>query len=392
MSTLVTLPTELVLAIASQLRNIEDLLSVISTCRQLYSVLSQGTPPRIILRLLAASAPTFASPHPHFLIAALARQISTWTLSQPSSRVPLLRDACRGGIDSLYEFCLQHAPDGLTLEDIRRLHSARFSIINPLSDAVDSMAGRKWVTTEDFWDGGVSEPATLMAEADRAAMQIIIYGELFGSTFDPFLEKGSGVPAGEVFTVEDRLEFVKYCIPDTWCRSWSTFIVEPVGPYSPEGPDGDLNEDQLVLQHLLTCRRWRRMWREAMAKIGDDFFVHGQQNEPRAHHWSDYYIWVDEEGRHDMPGLLRESWREKLYRDALAYQGIEGMQLVTLPKEKIDGRVLEKARWISSKIAELEKPFDTVTFGPRSKMEIAVVPDLSQEVWVGIRSRWQSNE
>jgi hypothetical protein len=269
----------------------------------------------------------------------------------------------------------------------------RFSIINPLSEAIDGMAGRKWATTEDFWDGGVSEPATLMAEADRAAMQIIIYGELFGSTFDHLLEKGPAGSEGEVFTIEDRLEFVKYCIPDPCCRSWSTLVVKPVGPYSPSRADGNIPEDQLVLQHLLTCRRWRRMWRAAMAKVDNDLFLVGREHEPKAHHWTDYYSWVDEEGQNDLPGLAKERWREKLYRDALVYQGIEGMQLVTAPKEKVDTKVLEKARWIRSKIANLDHPFDTVIFGPRSKIEISIAPDLSQETWLCMRGgRWRANE
>ena len=57
------------------------------------------------------------------------------------------------------------------------LHQARFSIINPLADKIDKMAGDQWYASPDnFWSGGVSEPETLYTESNIAAFQTIIYG------------------------------------------------------------------------------------------------------------------------------------------------------------------------------------------------------------------------
>ena len=105
------------------------------------------------------------------------------------------------------------------MEDIRRLHQARFSIINPLADQIDRMAGDQWYESvnEDFWNGGVSEPATLETESALAAFQIIIYGELFASSMQAFLESEKKLLPS--FDVETRLDYIKYCIPDRTCQS-----------------------------------------------------------------------------------------------------------------------------------------------------------------------------
>ncbi|KAH8698910.1 hypothetical protein BGW36DRAFT_426593 [Talaromyces proteolyticus] len=448
------LPTELIAGIVTQLHNIEDFLALRSTSRRLYRVLTQNTTPRITLDLLAVSAPTFCSPHPHFLVAALARQISEWTLADYDVRVPLLQAAFRGGIDSLFEFCLDHAPRGLSLDEIRRFYELRFAVMNPLTDAIDRMAGPQWYQTEDFWAGGVSEPSTLYTEPSRSAMQILIYGELFGPSFDYFLDKSawdsglsptfssrsftSTLPLstsdfmpsdGEinrtppVFKIADRLEFVKYCIPDWLCHSWGDFLVEPVGPYRlrrRQPGTSSIPADQQALRHVLTCRRWRRMWRDGMAKVNKDDFspplpasrkrrrtsiieiltssvmeppspTINSPVEPKAHHWADHFSYVGDENRSDMPNLSAENWRQKLYRDALVFQGIEGMQLVTLPAHKISDSVLQKARWIRQKIAELDEPIEMTPFGRLTPMLVSSAPDLSQELWLGKRGTWRES-
>ncbi|KAH8700972.1 hypothetical protein BGW36DRAFT_425772 [Talaromyces proteolyticus] len=389
-----TVPTELLLLIVSQLSNIEDLLALGSACRVFHEIITQQTSPRVILRLFASSAPTFCSPHPHFLILSLARQIATWTLADPTARKSLLIEAFRGGIDSLYDFCLQNAPFGLSLDQIRRMHAMRFSIINPLSDAIDRMAGEQWYKTPRFWNGGVSEAETLHTDSGRATMQILIYGELFGSTMDVFLRNGGNDRPLEdvIFTQEDRFEFIKYCIPDLCCRSWGEiFKVESTGPYAPdlEG-EGVIEEDQTALRHILACRRWHRMWQKAKAIV--------TVSDTRT---------VPEEEKFDFTALSQylnrsreievkddineEDWRERLYREALVYQGLEGMQLVILPYGKVDKKVLDKASWIRKRIGDMENPFECVKWGARSQIPVSVAPDLLREVQVASRSRYPGN-
>ncbi|BCS21756.1 uncharacterized protein APUU_22188A [Aspergillus puulaauensis] len=354
---LLSLPNEILCLLPDFIDNIETFTSAAATCRRLRDALN-AAPPQTILRLAAASAPTFFSPHPHFLVLATARAASNWALGD-AERVRELRSALQGGIDGFYQFCLHRS--GLTLADIRRTHLARFSIINPLSDKIDKMAGRQWYSTPDFWDGGVSEAYTIQTEADRATFQLLIYGEMFASTMEAFLEPERGLPFHDLTT---RLTYITYCLPDWSCRSYSGFDVLPTGPYA----DGDPPEgDQVAFHHILSCWRWECLWGDAIRSLlfeNPASFPQRGRNEEE-HEW------------------------QKLLRDALQVQGLEGMQLVTLPKEQISPAVLERAMAIKARVRQIPCPPAVTTFGRRRILTVSSdAPDPAREVRVCCAFHW----
>ncbi|PGG98832.1 hypothetical protein GX51_06567 [Blastomyces parvus] len=382
MSSLTHLPTDILSLLPLYINNIETFINAASTCRRLRSVFS-NTLPQTIFQLAVASAPTFFSPHPHFLVMAVAPQIRDWALgSEENSR--RLRVAFQGGIEGLYDFCVSDnsLKAGLTLDRIRMLYEARFTILNPLTDKIDKMAGNQWYETKNFWDGGVSEPATIDMEAHRAAMQIIIYGELFGSSMRPFLEprasgqerpdSGSDSPL-PYFDLETRLDYIKYCVPEWVCRNYPGFQILPVGPYAPENRE-DLRADQYALRHILTCRRWRRMWADAMAMVGPLFAAWDAERGP----------FETAQAGDEVEGV----WRLKLFRDALQTMGLEGMQLVTLPQEKVAPELLEKARRIREQIAALEAPPPVYIVGDHLRARVSQAPDPAQDVFVCMAPYW----
>lgn len=318
---LVDLPTELLLVFPQHLHNIEDFVNLSSSCRTFHNVLT-GTSPNTILHLAAASARVFFRPSPHFLVAATARQISHWALLS-TKNYDDLREAFHGGMDSLLQLCVSKA--GLTMDDIRRLHSSRFSIINPISDMIDRCAGKQWYDVPDFWNGGRSDANTIMVEPERSLFQIIIYGELFSSTMDAVVTPDA--PTSR-FDLDMRLDFIKYCIPDYMC--WLGYDggpdnnrameVLPVGPYTPckridvmaPAEVDELTElerfnlatidhakgitaDQVGLNHILTCRTWREAWEEVRFSIGLNF---------------------------------DEKWRQKLWHAAVQQQGWDGLEML----------------------------------------------------------------
>ncbi|RAL07793.1 uncharacterized protein BO97DRAFT_233133 [Aspergillus homomorphus CBS 101889] len=360
-----TLPNEIIALLPAYLNNIETFTNASSACRLFRDNFATASP-KTILQLAAASAPTFFSPHPHFLVAATARQASAWVLQDPATRTPLLHQALRGGIPGLYEFCLEHA--GLTLAEIRRLHLARFDILNPLSDRIDKMAGRQWYQTEHFWDGGVSEPWTIQTEADRATFQIVIYGELFGPDMDAFLAAGRRTPDKPVHSIETRLEFIKYCVPDAMCLKGYRGFAQPEnsGPYANLEDPWALPGDQVALQHILSCRRWRRMWADAMRMISRD----------------------EADGKIE-DNVNEESWRTKLWRDALLVQGLWGMQLVTLPEARVAKEWLDKGRWLREQIWKLDGPLETRAIGEPWEDPVSLAPDPSQDVFVCMAALWR---
>lgn len=260
------LPTELLLSLPQYLHNIEDFTNLSSTCRTFRRVCSDASP-NTILRLAAASSRVFFRPDPHFLIAATVRQVGEWALLSHDNTEQLRRHI-QGGVYSLLHLCVDKA--GLTMDDIRRLHASRFSLINPIADMIDRCAGPQFVSTPDFWDGGVSNPATISLEPNRALFQIIIYGELFAPTMQAFLEPDRALPR---FDQELRLDFIKYCIPDSMCRSYTGLTVLEVGPYA--GTKNELmpqkESDQVGLDYLLTCRTWREAWERVRLAIGPNF-------------------------------------------------------------------------------------------------------------------------
>lgn len=354
---LLRLPTEILCLLADFIDNIETFTNAAATCRRLRDAL-YAAPPQTILRLAAASAPTFFSPHPHFLVLATARTASNWALGD-AGRVDELRSALQSGIDGFYQFCLRHS--GLTLADIRRTHLARFSIINPLSDKIDKMAGRQWYRTPRFWDGGVSEAYTLETEADRATFQLLIYSEMFASTMEAFLEPERGLPLHDLTT---RLTYITYCIPDWACRSYSGFDVLPTGPYA----DGGASEaDQVAFHHILSCWRWECLWGDAIRTL----LFENPASFPQRRR--------DEE----------ENGRQKLLRDALQVQGLEGMQLVTLPKDRISPAALERAMAIKARVLQVPRLPAVTTFGTRRNITVAShAPDPAKEVRVCCGSFW----
>lgn len=314
------LPTELLLVLPQYLHNIEDFTNLSSSCRAFRQVCSDASP-NTILRLAASSSRVFFRPDPHFLIAATVRQVSDWALLS-NDNTEALRQAIQGGVYSLLDICVEKA--GLTMDDIRRLHASRFSLINPTSDMIDRCAGPQFMSTSDFWNGGVSNPATISLEPTRALFQIIIYGELFASTMQAFLEPDRALPR---FDQEFRLDFIKYCIPDSMCSSYTGVTVLEVGPYV--GTNNELmpqkESDQVGLDYLLTCRTWSEAWERVRLAIGPNF-----DDVPRQIMWESAVQTQGLEGLEMLrPGGL-ERWRPRLEE---MRKDIENLPIEKRPKE-----------------------------------------------------------
>lgn len=232
-------------------------------------------------------------PNPHFLVAATARQLSEWASLSPANLLQL-RDAFRRGTQGVLDLALQHA--GLTMARIRELYEMRFTTVNPIVDLIDKCVGTQWYSTPDFWDGGVDDAYTIDADPPETFFHLVTYGELFGPAIGTFLATGV-VP--EVASIEMRLEYIKYCLPEweCWIRMFDQKrrfgaihplrLVLPTGPYVPFGryediwatpPDFQGHGNQEGLLHLLESTRWNPSWKEVRAAVGGDFDVEWKQD------------------------------------------------------------------------------------------------------------------
>lgn len=381
---LVDLPNELLILLPKHLANIEDYISLSSTCRALYKVLL-STSPNTILRLAAASARIFFRPTPLFLVAATARQISQWALLNDKNYEDL-HTAFLGGMEGLFQLCV--CKTGLSMDDIRRLHSCRFTAINPVSDMIDRCAGRRMNDMPYSWDGRRSDANVIEVEPERTVFQIIIYGELFGSTMDAILEPN--INAGR-FDLDMRLEFIKYCIPDWACRLGYErgpngnpgMQVLPVGPYDPDKmldtsdtetstevedlctaqeltADGTVLEgvraDQLNLNHLLggNCREWPEAWEGVRHQIGPDF---------------------------------AEAWRQNLWRSAVQQQGLEGLEMLRPGGVK---RWRSRLQRIRDRIEALPVSAKPVSHRYGKSNWASDAPCMADEILVCVAGYWDS--
>ncbi|KAK7427630.1 hypothetical protein QQZ08_005905 [Neonectria magnoliae] len=346
MASLTSLPPEILVSLPEYLHNIEDYTSLSSSCRTLSSALASALP-NTILRLAAAQSREVFGPSPYFLVAATARQLGDWARLSSSNEGALMA-ACRSGLDGLLSLALEHC--GITLPRIRELYEMRFSILNPVTDIIDQCVGDQWYKAANFWDGGVDDAYTIDADPCSTLFHLAIYGELFGPDLTTYLDRPHASSPQRSLTVDTRLEFVKYCIPDFACELRGRMNsggsrmagldprrnVEPVGPYA-TSPGGHyqtpLKDNNVALVWVLKSTRWRPHWKRLREKAGSEF--QDGFEEP----W-----WYDAEDGGD--------WRQRLWENIMVCQGLDGLGMI---RPKLQEAWLDRVRGWRAKIAALEK-------------------------------------
>ncbi|KAI3325458.1 hypothetical protein HD806DRAFT_521052 [Xylariaceae sp. AK1471] len=356
---LLSLPQDILILLPEYLHNIEDLMNTASTCRRLRACMATATP-RVILRLAAAQTRVFFRPSPHFLATATARELGNWARHSAANETKLAVKM-QEGIEGLLELALDHC--GLTMERIRELHSLRFSLINSVADIIDQCVGKQWYATPDFWNGGVDDAYTISAESSETLFHLAMYGELFAPDFEPILNQNS---SARRLSVETRLEFVKYCVPDFACFQNGHITpndaympdgtidprrdVKATGPYA-SGPDGRtpyMHDNNIALTWVIRSSRFRPRYKEVRAKAGIPDF-----QEDFDDGW-----WYDE-------GLDQE-WRQRLWEDIMMCQGLEGLGMLRPNTQHL---WMGKIREWRDKIARLDREPPLTKVGRQATLE-----------------------
>lgn len=312
--------------------------------------------PNTIFRLAAAQSTTFFRPSPHFLVAATAKELGDWARRSDVNESELA-SKLENGIDALLDLAIEHC--GLTMKRIRELHLMRFSIINPVTDIIDQCVGQQWYARPDFWNGGVSDAYTVNSEPHESLFHLAIYGELFGPDFEAFLNRGSEVRR---LSVETRLEYIKYCLPDfaTTCtgRHWQGSEgldprreVKPTGPYKPveNGLPILAKNHNIALVWILQSSRWKPHLKRMREKAGPDF------QEDFADDW-----WFVEEEHYE------QDWRQRMWETIMVCQGLDGLGMV---RNNLQDQWTEKVKEWREKISRLEREPDIVEVGRQATLE-----------------------
>lgn len=308
--------------------------------------------PNTILRLAAAQSSTFFRPSPHFLATATARELGNWARACQTNEGELqLR--LEEGVEGLLSLALKHC--GLTMERIRELHLMRLSIINPVTDVIDKCVGKQWYAQPDFWDGGVDDAYTIDADPPTTIFHLALYGELFGPDFEAYLNPITRDQRR--LSVETRLEFVKYCIPDVACQDCADDAAEihlpdgtidprravkKTGPYADDAIKSWSLNGNIGLVWVLMSTRWRPHWKgmRAMA-AASDFKTDFEES------W-----WYDPDEE--------QSWRQRMLESIMVSQGLEGLGMM---RPALQEHWIEKVRDWKDKIANLDKPPEAVKVG-----------------------------
>lgn len=266
------------------------------------------------------------------------------------------------------------------MDQIRRLYIMKFDTINPIVDLIDKSIGEQWSDTPNFWDGGVEDPATISVDPPETFFHLVIYGGLFALAFEDYLDGKESL-----LDVDTRLEYVKYCIPDWACYHCVSFAgdvllpdgsidprraVAAVGPYAVFlEPDGDRtftpHTNQLGLLHLTQSPRWNPPWASVRESAGGEF---GRGT------------WRSEDGG-NIRGEGPEGWRQDLWEAVVMYQGLEGMEMLSMNGKVGDSGGREK--WMNKlegwrrKISELKEVPKKVIVG---KQETYEFPDLKGDL------------
>ncbi len=349
--TLLDVPVDILSALPDYLANIEDYTNLSSTCRHLKQCMEHATP-SAILHLAAAQSNTFFRPSPHFLVCATGSQLGKWA-RQSILNEAILQTRLEKGIDGLMELVLEHC--GLTLQRIRELHLMRFSIINPVTNIIDQCVGQQWYAAEDFWNGGRSDAYTIDSDPPVTLFHLAIYGELFGPDFETVLNRDTTTRR---LSLETRLEYIKYCLPDfatdlhnDWEKEVAEGRADPRRAVKRTGPyrnRDNVKNHNIAMTWVVKSSRWRPYWKAARQLAGPEF----------EEEFEDEWWGSDSTGADD--------WRQRMWENVMICQGLEGMGMIRPGLQDVwIGRMKEWRR----KIAALDEEPAVVDVGRQSTLE-----------------------
>jgi hypothetical protein len=337
-------------------KTIEDYMNVSSTCKTLRACMDTASP-NTILRLAAAQSSTFFRPSPHFLVTATARELGHWARKSQANEDELAT-RLEEGIDGLLDLVLEHC--GLTMERIREMHLQRFSIINPVTDVIDKCVGAQWYALPNFWSGGADDAYTISADPPTTLFHLALYGELFGPDFEAFLNPASHT--SRKLSVDTRLEFIKYCVPDYACHECQQDArdvhlpdgsidprraVKDTGPYSKDA-EKCYEQNNIALVWVLQSSRWRPHWREMRARAGVTDFQSDFEDG-----W-----WYNPDDQQD--------WRQRMLEAVMVCQGLAGLGMI---RPGLQDEWTGKNRMWRESIAGLEKEPEWTKVGLQATLE-----------------------
>jgi hypothetical protein len=204
------------------------------------------------------------------------------------------------------------------------------------------------------------EARATSADPPTTLFHLALYGEFFGPDFEAFLNPASRT--SRKLSVETRLEFVKYCVPDYACYNCqqnarnvhlSDASIDPrravkdTGPYS-KSAENSYEQTNIALVWVLQSSRWRPHWRGTRARAGvTDFQADFEDG------W-----WYNPDDQ--------QEWRQRMLEAVMVCQGLEGLGMI---RPGLQDEWTEKISMWKERIASLEKEPKWTKVGLQATLE-----------------------
>lgn len=214
------LPIEILIQLPHMVNNLDDLYSLLSTCRLFYRACAAAF----------AKLPPGQKVDRRLTMAGTARQVANWATESEENKGNLQRAILQGS-DGLLQLTLRIARLGL--DDMRELHKARKAVVGPLANKLQEnceMCGEG-----RFYKKHCTDITT-------ALYDFVTYCELFFRDIHSFFDEASAKsPLGESM----RLDWISHCVHDVSYQGYRRKSLR--------------NQRFRNLQNLLTCHDFSLM-------------------------------------------------------------------------------------------------------------------------------------
>ncbi|KAL3422858.1 hypothetical protein PVAG01_04605 [Phlyctema vagabunda] len=296
------LPVVIMVQFPIYLRDIKDLINLSASCSYLHE-LYKSTAPNTIYQLAAASPSLFyQQPSPHFLVAAVARQVGEWALETPKRRF-IFHNAFRtNGIEGLFDLCKRVG--GLSMKELRELHDIQESVLRPIAFEISKECGPLSTLDPARVESDQGVELVICEDPYKSLLQIIMFGDFFAANIRAVYDPQVTDP----FSASIRRDWWANCCPDVNCAE--SPVAAPIA--------GPLCSLEMMSLHNVFCSEvWRGGWARAVGRLTEKLSPDLQPH--------DASLFQTQE---TLPQLKLEKLKEGIWEQTIKGQGLRGMHLL----------------------------------------------------------------
>ena len=210
---LLDLPPELLELLPHHLSSLQDLYSLLRTCR-FFSHVCESSKAVLSPAFPKLHGQPLFPPHPHLLLAGVTRQVADWAVQSDENRAELYESLLQGN-EGLLNLAIRLTQ--LNLADVRALYAVKGDLLYPLTEIVECEVGHGHYRLEGIIQGmdpSCRDDTTFCENPELALLNYWIYCELFHHNIDLSLSHGISESTIRPLSYSIRQRWWAYCVPD----------------------------------------------------------------------------------------------------------------------------------------------------------------------------------